>query len=90
MKTVGTRDLKQNPAAAIQRVLESGEALEITAYGKATGVVLAPESTAPARWVSGTVLADLTPIAPAEAERWHADTARDLDDDVSDPWAGRR
>lgn len=90
MKTVGTRDLKQNPAAAIQRVLESGETLEITAYGHPTGVVLAPERSAPARWVPGAALADLTPIDPAEAERWHADTTRDRDDEVSDPWAGRR
>jgi antitoxin (DNA-binding transcriptional repressor) of toxin-antitoxin stability system len=89
MQTVGTRDLKQNPAAAIQRVLESGEIVEITAYGHPTGVVLAPERAVPARWVPGSAFDDLTPIDPGEAERWHADTEADRADEISDPWADR-
>ena len=89
MQTVGTRDLKQNPAAAIQRVLESGEIVEITAYGHPTGVVLAPERTMPTRWVPGSALADLTPIDPGEAERWRADTEPERADEISDPWVGR-
>ncbi|MGF0115333.1 type II toxin-antitoxin system Phd/YefM family antitoxin [Promicromonospora sp. Marseille-Q5078] len=89
MQTVGTRELKQNPAAAIQRVLESGESVEITAYGHPTGVVLAPEGTVPARWVPGAALADLTPLDPAEAERWHADSEPEPTDDIRDPWGGR-
>jgi len=89
MQTVGTRELKQNPAAAIQRVLDSGESVEITAYGHPTGVVLAPEHTRPARWVPGSALDDLSPIDPGEAERWHADTAAGRTDEISDPWADR-
>lgn len=89
MQTVGTRELKQNPAAAIQRVLESGESVEITAYGHPTGVVLAPERTLPARWVSGTAFGDLTPLDPAEAELWHSATGPEHGDEISDPWAGR-
>ncbi len=89
VQTVGTRELKQNPAAVIERVLESGERVEITAYGHSTGVVLAPEHLLPARWVPGSALDGLTPIEPAEAERWHADTAPERADEVSDPWACR-
>jgi antitoxin (DNA-binding transcriptional repressor) of toxin-antitoxin stability system len=52
MKTVGTRDLKQNPHTIIKRVLETGDDYEITAYGRPTGVRIVPDRPGPRRWVS--------------------------------------
>lgn len=37
MKTVGTRELKQNPHTVIERVRETGDEYEITAYGRPPG-----------------------------------------------------
>lgn len=90
MNTIGTRDLKQNPNTVIQRVLETGEAFEITAHGHATGVRLVPTHAAPARWVSGDVLnADQTDMTPEETDAWRADVADAFDDEVTDPWDRR-
>ncbi|MFD1717338.1 type II toxin-antitoxin system Phd/YefM family antitoxin [Georgenia deserti] len=86
MKTVGTRDLKQNPQRVIRRVLESGDSLEITSYGKPSGVRLVPDRAAPSSWVSGADLADLAPIQPEDAAAWRADIDVTEDDGPGDPW----
>ena len=90
MHTASTRELKQNPAAVIQRVLETGDEVEITAHGHPTGVRLVPDlSGGPAPWVRGSVLLDLsTPRASradTEALKALLDASRD-GDDVTDPW----
>ena len=40
MQAIATRELKQNPAAALRRAASSGVPLEITTHGKSTGVYL--------------------------------------------------
>lgn len=90
MKTIGTRELKQNPQSAIRRVLETGDDVEVTAYGKPTGVRLSAAPTdRRSRWVSGTVLNDVPPLADGET----AKLLRDLEehnghDTVDDPFQG--
>lgn len=87
MRTVGTRELKQNPNVVVKRVLETGEEFEITAYGRATGVKIVPDKPTKARWVPGAALAAVAPMSRDEAEVWTAevDAVRD-DDPVRDPW----
>jgi antitoxin (DNA-binding transcriptional repressor) of toxin-antitoxin stability system len=90
MNTIGTRDLKQNPNAVIQRVLETGEEFEITAHGHATGVRLVPTHVGPARWVHGEVLnVDGPGLTPAETDAWRADVDGTFDDEVTDSWDRR-
>lgn len=86
MSSVGARELKQNPQSVIRRVLETGEELEITSYGRPTGVRLVPDSPAPRSWVSGRDLADIPPLGDEDAERWKKDLRRLDDDGPSDPW----
>jgi antitoxin (DNA-binding transcriptional repressor) of toxin-antitoxin stability system len=90
MHTVGTRELKQNPHAVIQRVLASDEEIEITTHGRPTGVRLVADRPARARWVTAQALADLRPLAAEDAADLRAlvDAARD-EDDVDDPWEPR-
>jgi len=77
MLTITTRELKQNPAAAIRTVLESGQPATITSYGKSTGVVIAPEGTARRQWVPGRVLAEsIPPLSPDEEQEWSQEIAR--------------
>ncbi|ACZ32213.1 hypothetical protein Xcel_3213 [Xylanimonas cellulosilytica DSM 15894] len=89
--TASTRELKQNPAAVIKRVLETGDEVEITAHGHPTGVRLVPDNPGgPTPWVKGSVLMEIGPrsrTSRADAEELKAliDAARD-DDDVVDPW----
>ena len=75
MLTISTRQLKQNPAAAIDQVLTAGEPAEITSYGKPTGAVLAPAGVRrPQTWVSAAALrAGLTPLPKDVARAWKAD-----------------
>ena len=56
MFTVTTRELKQNPAAAIRRVLETTEPTIITAHGQPTGVMIVPQTSGQRTWVSGQAL----------------------------------
>lgn len=90
MATVGTRELKQNPHAVVRRVLETGEAVEVTTHGHPTGVALVPTTTGPRRWVRGTDLVRFAPLDDAARERFHDDLASvEHDDDVADPWGPR-
>lgn len=87
MATVGTRELKQNPHAVVQRVLETGEAVEVTTHGHPTGVALVPTTAGPRRWVRGVDLARLTPMDRTAAARFRDDIASvDHDDVPTDPW----
>lgn len=86
MKTVGTRELKQNPHTIIKRVLETGDEYEITAYGRPTGVRIVPDRLAPRRWVNGAGLADITPMSPKNAAAWHDDIEHAMTAEVADPW----
>ncbi|MCL2595327.1 MAG: hypothetical protein FWD83_07395 [Promicromonosporaceae bacterium] len=52
---VSTRDLKQNPAQVVQRVLELGDHV-ITAHGHPTGVRVVRDEGGPQQWISGTAL----------------------------------
>lgn len=90
METVGTRELKQNPHAVIQRVLGSDGAIEITTHGRPTGVRLVRDRPRRARWVSASDLAGIRPLDPADAADLRAlvDGARE-DDEVADPWERR-
>ncbi|WP_163542441.1 type II toxin-antitoxin system Phd/YefM family antitoxin [Occultella kanbiaonis] len=92
MRTVGTRELKQNPAEVIARVLASGQDVEITAYGKPTGVRLVADRPGPKKWVSGAVLNALPQVGTGDNESLKADIARVVaeDDYVTDPWEGRQ
>ncbi|SDS39468.1 type II toxin-antitoxin system Phd/YefM family antitoxin [Jiangella sp. DSM 45060] len=49
MKTVGIRELKQNPQAVIERVRETGDEYEITVYGRPTGVRIVRDRPGPCR-----------------------------------------
>ena len=74
MMTVTTRELKQNPAAAIRRVVDQGTPVTVTAHGRPTGVVLLPESSARKTWVSGhALLAAVSPLHQDTADQWQAD-----------------
>lgn len=87
--TASTRELKQNPAAVIARVLANGQ-IAITAHGRPTGVRVVPDVSA-RRWISGAQLNRATPTALPEASRraWHA--ALDLvSDALADPWTGTK
>lgn len=64
MPTITTRELRQNPAAAIRRVLDQSEPMAVTAHGRPTGVVLAAASAERRTWVSGRALLDaVSPLA---------------------------
>lgn len=87
MSTIGTRELKQNPHTVIQHVLETGDNVEITAYGRPTGVHLGPDKPVRQRWVPGARLAEIPPINPDNAAAWRRDIEQALDDDEPrDPW----
>lgn len=88
MTTVGTRELKQNPQAVLRRVLETGQAVEVTSHGHPTGVALVPATAGPRRWVRAADLAAVTPFDDATAARLRDDLAAvDHDDAPADPWA---
>lgn len=91
MLTIGTRELKQNPAGVIARVLATGEDAEITAYGKPTGVRLVADRPGPRRWVGGAVLNAMPSIGGDDDEALKADIAGVYGDDdvLDDPWEGR-
>lgn len=64
MKTVETRELEQNPQSVIRCVLETGEEIEVTAYGEPTGIHLSTTPKNPrSRWVSGATLNNVPPLA---------------------------
>jgi len=74
MLTISTRQLKQNPAQAISQVLAEGEPAPITAYGKQTGVVIAPQNSPRRRWVSGRALMrGLAPLPDDDVRAWQAE-----------------
>ncbi|MCL2780429.1 MAG: type II toxin-antitoxin system prevent-host-death family antitoxin [Actinomycetia bacterium] len=91
MQTVGTRELKQNPAGVIARVLAGGQDVAITVYGKPTGVRLVADQPGPKRWVSGAALNAMPTVGTDDNERLKADIASAFaaDDHVTDPWQGR-
>ena len=87
MRTVGARELKQNPNSVIQRVLESGEEYEITSHGHRTGAKLVRSDRPKASWVPGSALADLPPMGRENVN----DLIEEIDDvrnadEVRDPW----
>jgi antitoxin (DNA-binding transcriptional repressor) of toxin-antitoxin stability system len=86
MKTVGARELKQNPHTVIQHVLQTGDEYEITSYGRPTVVRIVPDVRSPRRWVPGNSLADIPPMSPRNAAAWRTDIESAMDDEVSDPW----
>ena len=87
MRTASTRELKQNPAAVISYVLETGDSVEITAHGHRTGVHLSPDRAGgPAPWVSGAELAGLEPLSRENAADLQAAVAGLRDGEVEDPW----
>ena len=91
MLTVGTRELKQNPAEVIARVLATRQDVEITAYGKPTGVRLVADRPGPKTWVGGAALNAMPHIGTDDDESLKADIAGAFaeDDYVTDPWEGR-
>lgn len=88
METVGTRELKQNPRAVIRRVLTSGQEIEVTAYGKPTGVRLVPDHGTPrSRWIRGDDLDGLPTMGGENAATLKAEIGRQRDGDlVENPW----
>jgi hypothetical protein len=87
MRTASTRELKQNPAAVITYVLETGDDVEITAHGHRTGVRLVRDGdTGPVPWVSGAALSALEPLSAENAAELQAAVAGLRDGDVEDPW----
>jgi antitoxin (DNA-binding transcriptional repressor) of toxin-antitoxin stability system len=88
MRTITSRNLKQNPSAVYRRVLESGEAHIITSHGKSVGVKLVPDSPGPQRWVPASVLrAGVAKLPRENVEEF----LRDLDalrdaEPLRDPW----
>lgn len=87
MTSVGTRELKQNPQAVIQRVLVSDEEIEITTHGRPTGVRLVRDRPRRARWVSAIDLAGIRPLADDDAADLRALVEESRDDDaITDPW----
>ncbi|GIG36774.1 type II toxin-antitoxin system Phd/YefM family antitoxin [Cellulomonas pakistanensis] len=90
METVGTRELKQNPQAVIQRVLSSDEEIEITTHGRPTGVRLVADRPQRARWVPAHALADLRPLDAEDAVELRELIAAHRDDaEPRDPWEDR-
>ena len=77
MLTITTRDLKQNPAAAIREVMQGGAPAVVTAHGRPTGVLLVPEGRSQRTWVPGQTLRDaVAPLSGAQAIQWRDDLAR--------------
>ena len=73
--SVTTADLKQNPAAVLRKVLEHGPH-RITAHGKPTGAVIAPEVPLKKDALNGAELMDLaarTPLTDEQARSWLRD-----------------
>jgi len=73
--TVTTADLKQNPAAVLRKVLENGPH-RITAHGKPTGAVIAPEVPQKKDALTGAELMEVvarTPMSAGGGQRWLAD-----------------
>ncbi|AEE46864.1 type II toxin-antitoxin system Phd/YefM family antitoxin [Cellulomonas fimi] len=91
MRTIGTRELKQNPHAVIEAVLASDQPIAITSHGRPTGVRLLADRPGPAPWVPGTALARLRTATTDDGLVLKAqiDAARD-EDLVEDPWEPRR
>lgn len=90
MRTVGTRELKQNPNAVIQHVLTSSEEVEITSHGRPTGVRLVPDRPARTRWVHASSLTGLRPLDEQNRADLHALLDADQGDDtLIDPWERR-
>ncbi|WP_435738081.1 hypothetical protein V5D56_05665 [Cellulosimicrobium sp. PMB13] len=88
METVGTRELKQNPQAVIRRVLTSGQEVEVTAYGKPTGVRLVPDhGSRRSRWIRGDDLHGMETMSRENAADLKTEIERERDGDVvEDPW----
>ena len=84
---VTTRELKQNPAAAIRRVLDRGEPVAVTAHGRPTGVVMAPAESSKRAWVPGQALVAKVSVLEADAAAaWADDLAAGRQEFGRDPW----
>ena len=73
--SVTTADLKQNPAAVLRKVLEHGPH-RITAHGKPTGAVIAPEVPQKKDTLTGSELMEIaarSPLTPEQARSWLED-----------------
>lgn len=92
MKTIGIRELKQNPQAVIKEVQESGEEIAVTVYGKPTDVVIRRKGPTPQRWVKGAVLNQLAEgFQDLDTEAWKADIEDSpFNEDFDDPWESRQ
>ncbi len=87
MTVITTRELKQNPAAAIRQVLASGRPVSITAHGSPTGAVIAPEASSKRPWVSGRALRQaLEPMTEEASQAWQADLQASRGDFGRDLW----
>lgn len=93
MRTIASRELKQNPADVYRRVLESGEEHVITSHGRSVGVKLVPAIPGgPERWVPASVLTAALPRLPREDvdEFLHdLESFRDAEP-LRDPWEDAR
>jgi len=91
MLTITTRQLKQNPAAAVRQVLDAGQPAAVTAHGQPTGVLLAPEGSGRRTWVRGAAIAHaMSPLGATQAQAWRDDLTASRDADFGrDPWAER-
>ncbi|WP_136707629.1 type II toxin-antitoxin system Phd/YefM family antitoxin [Agromyces sp. H66] len=88
MRTITSRDLKQNPSEVYRRVLESGEEHVITSHGKSVGVKLVPDHPGPQRWVpAATLRAGLARLPHENVEEFLRDleALRDAEP-LRDPW----
>jgi len=76
----------------IARVLATGQDVEITAYGKPTGVRLVAVGHGPRTWVSGATLNAMPHVGTDDDESLKEDIAAVFaeDDHVTDPWADRQ
>ncbi|GAA1798641.1 type II toxin-antitoxin system Phd/YefM family antitoxin [Agromyces neolithicus] len=88
MRTITSRELKQNPGEVYRRVLASGEEHVITSHGASVGVKLVPDHPGPRRWVPAAALRAAVPRLPRENVD---DLLRDLDalrdaEPLHDPW----
>ncbi|MHB1235655.1 MAG: type II toxin-antitoxin system Phd/YefM family antitoxin [Microbacteriaceae bacterium] len=87
MKTVGIRELKQNPSQVINWV-EQGNQVQITVQGRPTAILM-PIVPTRRRTVLFSELQTALTANPLDRQ-WAEDAYRDRDDDpVTNPWGER-
>ena len=83
MKTVGLRELRQD-ASELVRLVEGGEAIEITVAGR-LAARLVPAS--PRRWQKWDQISEIFDV-PADPD-WERDREL-IDQSLADPWEGSK